>query len=72
MATIYDRAISHAPEINSFVVSFMHSRLRREFKEDCMKVGESKAGIVLQGKDSFALLKVEGKCLRRHFKGVLT
>ena len=33
------------PQNPSFAVSFMHLKLRREYKEDYMKVGESKVGI---------------------------
>ena len=33
--------------IEQFAASFMHLKLRREFKEDYMKVGEGKVGIGL-------------------------
>lgn len=39
--------ISNALENNSFAFSFMHLELRKEFKEDYTKVGESKVGIGL-------------------------
>lgn len=35
---------SNAPENASFAASFMHLELRRQCKEDYMRVGESKAG----------------------------
>lgn len=37
--------ISNAQDNNSFATAFMHLRLRREFKEDYMRVGESKIRI---------------------------
>lgn len=35
-------------EYDSFALSFIHSKLRKECKEDYLKVGGSKAGIRLQ------------------------
>lgn len=39
---------STALENNSFAVSFVHLKSRMEYKEDCMKVGESKVRTGLQ------------------------
>ena len=40
--------ISNAPENNSFALSFMHLKLRREFKEGYSKMGESEEGLCLK------------------------
>ena len=47
--------IVNSPENNSFAVSFIHLRLRREPKEDYTEVGESKAGIGLQDRKIMCL-----------------
>ena len=58
--------VSNVPENNSFATSFMHLKLRREHREDCMGV-EEKWGLYYRiVKDIICFL--EGA----YFKGVLT
>ena len=40
--------ISNVPENDSFEVSFVHFKLRRELQEDYMEVRKSKIGVGLQ------------------------
>lgn len=42
------RKISNAPKTNNFAASFVPLKLKREFKEDYMEGGESKAGVGLR------------------------
>lgn len=37
--------LSNAPENDSFVVSFISLELRREYRKDYMKVGQSRQGL---------------------------
>lgn len=61
--------IANAPENNNFAVYFMHLKLRREFKEDYIKLEEKQSRDWIMGYlrlCAFLLL------VMAYFKGVLT
>ena len=52
---------TNSPEKDGFAVFLMHLELRREYKKDYVKVGESKTGIELQDSEEDYLLALKGR-----------